>query len=409
VSQGRSRPKQRQGRALPVQYAILEPGTTTLRLLVAEVADGQATVLGWAEGPGWAGSGTDPQALLSSCERALAQAEEMAHGSSDRWILPDQILVGLPASQLRGRAWSLVQRRARPDRPVEVRELEGLLERALRLAINRLKSDHPDDSGWLLVDTAPVSLTVDGSGVTDPVGFRGREIGATVFAALARAEVVELWGRVAQHLEFSALTLTAAPLALVAGLSDPQGILVDVGGATTDLICCRAGRPVMLDSLPTGGAALTRFLVRPLNLTPDRAEQLKRAYSAGRLPTEARAYIKEALEPGLQAWLRETEAAMARLDQDEPLAPHLYVLGGGGALPGVIEAIRSLAWSPRLQFARYPEVRHFRPTDVPGVVNRTALGQGMGDISALALAAWAAQLQQAPARPARILSELCQG
>jgi hypothetical protein len=287
--------------------------------------------------------------------------------------------------------------------------LEALLERALRLAFNRLRSNQPGDSGWLMVDTALVSLTVDGSGVTDPVSFRGREIGATVFAALARSEVVELWGRVAQHLEFSALTITAAPLALAAGLTVPQAILVDVGGSTTDLVSCRAGQPVMLESVPTGGAAMTRYLVRPLNLTPDRAEQLKRAYSGGRLPAEARGQIKEALEPGLRAWLEDTETAMARLNQDEALAPHLYLTGGGGALPGVIEAIRSLAWSPRLHFARYPEVRPFRPTDVPGVLNRTALGQGMGDVSALALAAWAAQVQRPPARPARILSELCQG
>jgi hypothetical protein len=218
-----------------------------------------------------------------------------------------------------------------------------------------------------------------------------------------------MWGRVAQQLEFSALTLTAAPLALVASLNVPQGILVDVGGATTDLICCRAGRPIMMDSLPTGGAALTRLLVRQWNLAPDRAEELKRAYSSGRLPAESKAQIREALAPGLQAWLGETEVAMARFNQDDALAPHLFVLGGGGALPGVVEAIRSLAWSPRLRFARYPEVRRFRPTDVPGVVNRTALGQGMGDVSALALAAWAAQVQQEPARPERILSELCQG
>jgi hypothetical protein len=409
VSQGRSLPGQQKGRALPVQFAVLEPGTTSLRLLVVEALDGRATVLGWAEGLGWAGLVTDPQSLMGTCERALAQAEEAAHGLCDRWILPDQIVVGLPASQLRGRAWTVAQRRPRSDRPVAVRELEALLERALRLAINRLRSDHPDDSGWLLVDAALVSLTVDGSGVTDPVGFRGREIGATVFAALARSELIQMWGRVARHLEFSALMLTATPVALVAGLTVPQGILVDVGGKTTDLISCRAGRPTMLDSLPTGGAALTRSLVRQWNLAPDRAEELKRAYSGGRLPAEAKAQIREALVPGLQAWLGETEAAMARLNQDEVLAPHLYVLGGGGALPGVIEAVRSLAWSPRLHFARYPEVRRFRPTDVPGVVNRTGLGQGMGDVSALALAAWAAQVQRAPARPARILSELCQG
>jgi len=42
------------------------------------------------------------------------------------------------------------------------------------------------------------------------------------------------------------------------------------------------------------------------------------------------------------------------------------------------------------------------------VANRTSRGRQLGDVSALALAAWAAQQQQPPERPARILQELCQ-
>jgi cell division protein FtsA len=289
-----------------------------------------------------------------------------------------------------------------------VQELEALLERTLRLVVNRLLSDDRDGANWVLVDAAPVTLTVDGRGVTDPVGFRGREIGATVFAALTRAEAIAAWGLVAQDLEFSSLTLAATPLALASGLPVSQGILVDVGGGTTDLIWCRAGRPVMLNSLPTGGGALTGLLLRTWHLSPERAERLKLAYSSGRMAAELGTQVLEVLSPGLQDWLEETEVAMARLNQEGLLPQHLYVLGGGSALPEVTEAVRSLAWSRRLQFARYPQVGHLRPTDVPGVVNRTSLGRELGDVSALALAAWAAQQQQPTDRPALILSELCQ-
>ena len=99
---------------------------------------------------------------------------------------------------------------------------------------------------------------------------------------------------------------------------------------------------------------------------------------------------------------------MARLNRDEPLPQRVFLLGGGSALPEMAEAVRSLAWSQRLHFTRYPQVGQLRPTDVPGVVNRTGRGRQMGDVSALALAAWAAQQEQPPERPARILSELCQ-
>jgi len=386
----------------PGYCTVVEPGTTTLRLLVTEGVGDQATVWGWGEGPG-----PEAKELAAACQKAQAKAEEMAQDLSGRLILPDQMLVGLPASQLRGRAWVITQRRSVPDHPIEERELEALLGRALRLAVNQLRSVGLDDAGWLLVDATPVSLVVDGRGVTDPIGFRGQEIGATVFAALARAEVIESWQEVARELEFSALTLMAAPMALAAGLSAVQGMLVDVGGAATDLTWCRAGRPVALESLPTGGTALTSSLARQWKLSSDRAERLKRAYSTGRLADEGMAQVQAVLAPILHTWTEEIETALASLNQEEPLPQHLYLLGGGSALLGMAETLRSLAWSERLRFARYPQIKQVRPTDVLGVVNRTDLGRGPGDVPALALAAWTARQNRLPDRPVQILAELC--
>jgi cell division protein FtsA len=119
--------------------------------------------------------------------------------------------------------------------------------------------------------------------------------------------------------------------------------------------------------------------------------------------------VQEVLWLGLQAWLEETEAVMVRLNPDEALPEHLYLLGGGSALPEMTEAVRSLAWSQRLQFARYPQICRIQPTDVPGVVNRTSMGREMGDVSALALAAWIVRLREVPERPGQILNELVQG
>jgi hypothetical protein len=94
------------------------------------------------------------------------------------------------------------------------------------------------------------------------------------------------------------------------------------------------------------------------------------------------------------------------MNRDEQLPQQLYLLGGGSALPEVAKAVRSLAWSQRLRFFRYPQVRRLRPTDVPGMVNRTEHGRDPGHVSALALAAWAARQHGAADRPARLLNEL---
>lgn len=391
----------------PVFFGVVEPGTATLRLLVVEATQAQATIWGWAERKGPIAGDLDLQWLTAACEDTLSAAEQEAQQRRGQWFLPDQMLVGLPASQLRGGAWPVSQRRSRPDRRIEERELAALLERALRLTYNRLVGS--DDASWVIVDAVPVALTVDGHRVTDPLGFRGAEIGATVFAALARPEVIRTWQAVAQTLEFSTLTVTAAPLALAKGMSGPQGLLLDVGDTTTDLVWYRGGGPLALESLPVGGAELTLSLMRKWRLTSTRAGRLKQAYSGGRLDAEARDQVLAVLAPVLQSWLEKTEAALARLNVEEPLPEHLYLLGGGSLLPEITDAARSFAWSQRLQFTRYPQIGRLQPTDVPGVVNRTEAGRGAGDVPALALAAWTAQQIRPPSQPGRILAELCYG
>jgi len=397
-------------------FSVIDPGFSNLRVLVAEAASDQATVWGWAQRNGWVSGSQGARDLLDAYEGIAAQAEEMAQDRAGRWFLPDHMLVGLPASQLRGRAWSITYRRPQPDKPVEERELTALLGRALRLAVNRLLGADDEEtaageSEWLLVDATPVSLTIDGRGVTDPVGFKGRELGAMVFAALARAEVLEVWQLVAERLEFSTLTVTAAPLALAAAQSGIQGVLLDVGGMTTDLTWWRNGYPLILDSLPIGGKTLTDALQRKWRLASERAERLKRAYAGGGLQAEAREQVLDVMSPVLQDWFEETEAAFARLytDWEAPLPQRLQLLGGGSLLPEVAESAGVLAYSDRLRFARYPQVERFQPTNVPGVVNRTDQGHGAGDVAALALAAWAAHENQPPDRPTRILRELCLG
>ncbi len=390
----------------PAAFCVVDPGKSRLRLLVAEAGDEGATVWGWAE----TASPDQPDAewWADACSVVLQQAEEMALGLAGRLILPDRIVVGLSGSQLLAWAGPISQRRSQPDRPVEERELEALLGRALRLAVHRVQSTCPAGEHWILVDTAAVALATDSLGVTDPVGFRCRELRATVFAALAPLAGIETWKWVGRQLDFSELTLGAAPLALAAGFREAQSLLIDVGCGSTQLTWVRAGRPLALGAVPLGGAALSEALMRKWHLPQEKAEDLKRAYTGGKLVPEARLEVQDALLPAIQSWLHGTEAALEQMNQDQPLPAHILVLGGGSALPEVVDSVRALAWSRRLRFSRYPEVRCVRPADVPGVVNRTELGREPGDVAALALAAWTARQSQPADRPARILAALCQ-
>lgn len=390
----------------PASFCVIDPGYSRLRLLIAEASPEGAIIWGWGETD--SPDQPDAQWWADTCALILHRAEGMAQDLAGRLILPDRLVVGLSGSQVLGWAGPINQRRSRPDRPVEERELEALLGRALRLAVHRLQGTRPDGEPWMLVDAAPVALSVDGHGVTDPVGFRCQELGATVFAALALPASIETWKWVGRQLEFSELTLGTTPLALAAGFRDSQDLLIDMGGGSTQLTMARGGRPLALLSLPLGGGSLSEVLMRRWHVSLHRAERLKRAYSGGELPPEARLEVQEALLPAIQSWLQATETALEQMNQDEPLPQQILMTGGGTALPEVVDSVRALAWSRRLRFHRYPEVRCIRPADVPGVVNRTELGREPGDVAALALAAWTARQSQPAERPARILAALCQ-
>lgn len=150
-----------------------------------------------------------------------------------------------------------------------------------------------------------------------------------------------------------------------------------------------------------------RALMQAWDLTSDAADRLLRAYASGQLSDEDKLQVLEVMLPALRTWLEETERALSRLHWGEPLPERVYLLGGGSGLPEVMEAACALAWSEGLSFQRYPLIGRLRPTDVVGVINRTDLGRGAGDVSALGLAAWAANQHRPQGRPAYMLRELC--
>lgn len=399
---------QRQDSDVSSCYCVVDPGSTALRVLIVESIRGQTTVWGWDEvGPGTQAKG-QARAVTEAFDTALTRAEASAHDRTGRLLVTDHVVVGLPASQLRGWAWPVTQRRAQPRSPVEEHELEALLRRGLRLAVNRQIG--MKNRGWFLVDARAARISVDERGVSDPVGFRGKEIAASVFAALAQRTTVATWRMVADELKFATLDLVAAPMAVAGCLTEPKGLLIDIGSASTDLTWWQGTCPLALDWLPIGGAAMTEALLRQWNLSHDKAEALKRAYATGQLRSDAGSQVREVLTPALEEWRFQAERALANMSQtmDRPLPQLVYVCGGGSALGDMEQAVRHLVSSDRLWFDRSPIVKVLNPKRVPGVINRTEFGLRAGDVPALALAAWVGSPDRATDRPARVLKEICQ-
>lgn len=120
----------------------------------------------------------------------------------------------------------------------------------------------------------------DQDGVRNPVGLFGGKLEAQLHVVTAQTSLLQSWRKVLNHagLEVSALLLpgVATSFAVLSELDRDLGaIVVDIGGAHTDIICCVDGAVRETLAVPWGGDRLTERLAERFHLPLAVAEQVK--------------------------------------------------------------------------------------------------------------------------------------
>jgi len=395
----------------PAYRSVLDVGTTWVKTLVVVEQDGEVRVIGRGRAHhrgAFAASGkvADANVLAVACEAALCQAEDMTEETTGRKIVPDTAVIGVPARWLTVASQTFALRRPRPETKIEEGEVERVVSRAGRLAFQDVTTRRTNTATPLVVDASLVSLTVDGHRVTDPVGFRGGELGATVCVAAAPDEALSALRALAEALELEPPRLVAEPQAVARQLGR-DGIVLDVGGATTGVFLMRYGRLLAADTMPLGGDGFSQSLAAVFNLTGRQAQALRRAYEEGLLAAEDAVQVQVALNDTIQSWLRAVEGCLARMAGADDLPHQIYLCGGGSRWPDVLDAARAHPWMRRLPFARYPQVQRLDPVQFPHPVNDTGRLWDVEESVALSLACWPTQLDEGPVE--RALATLRKG
>lgn len=400
--------QKREDKGQPNFWSIIDLGTEYVKALVVKIEGERATVIG----QGRAGHGSSrlgSKAVAAICDRALRTAEDMTEGVYGRKIVPDRVVMGVSASLVHSAAYTSRQRRHASQRRIEPQELEGVLHRAQRLALQRLQRESGLDEGELsLVNTSIVEINVDGHRVTDPIGFRGQFVTITIFNALAHSRDLATLKAITGELELAPALLILEGQALARSLMSREAIVLDIGGRVTTVCLIRNGALVALKVLPSGGYALTEHLARAFGLSSQRAEALKIAYNQGKLQEKVAHSTQKTLAPLVEAWLSQAEKALKELavQNTDTLPHHLYLCGGGSELADIIEGMRAFAWMRALPFDRYPEVQCLNPSAIPHVLNRTGLSLGRENTTVMGLARWASTLRAETSFPTRLLNKI---
>ncbi|HVC36477.1 MAG TPA: cell division FtsA domain-containing protein [Candidatus Dormibacteraeota bacterium] len=386
----------RPSRANERYFVALDIGTEFVKALIGQVRqDNSIEIIGVGRAHQalkdmQAGAIADIASVVENCDQALNQAETQA-GISVRTTI-----IGIAGELVKGTTTTVRVARKVPSTPLELNEMEKIVRLVQERAEARAKQELAWELGGKevevrLVNSALVSIEIDGYPVTNPIGFQGKDVVVQLYTAFAPMIHIGALEKTAQELDLDLLAVAAEPFAVARAVIGDKpnqslsAILMDVGGGTTDIAVINDGGVQGTKMFGIGGRAYTRAIERELNVEFDQAEELKLGLSTNKVPTQKRPAIEAALGKTVNVWVSGVELALGEFTKLDHLPYHMFLCGGGSSLDLLIERLESSEWYRALPFTRKPSVHHIRPEQVVGIIDKTGAVNDHTFITAMGL------------------------
>lgn len=378
------------------QYLVgLDIGTENVKALVARSKGDGLEIIGVGRAHQGlsdmqAGAISDIAGVVSNCDKALAQAEQQA-GVSVRTST-----IGIAGELVKGTTTTVKCARKNPNKPLDVAEIEKIIGLVQDRAQARAKQQLAWEMGGKnveirLVNSALVSIEIDGYPVTSPEGFQGKEVLVQLYTAFAPMIHIGALERTSSELDLDLLAVAAEPFAVcrsvIGNIGNPNmsAILMDVGGGTTDIAVVHEGGVQGTKMFGIGGRAFTKSIERELGVEFPVAEQLKLALDTNRIPAHKIGAIRSALNKTLDVWMSGVELALGEFDKLDHLPHKLLLCGGGSSLEMLVERLESTNWYKSLPFTKRPIIQHIQPEEVVGIQDKTGIVTDHTYITAMGL------------------------
>lgn len=365
-----------------IEYLVaLDIGTEFVKALIAKIDGDQLEVIGVGRKHQeltdmQAGAVADIAGVVKNCDHALNEAEDQASVSVRTAV------IGIAGELVKGITTTVRCRRKNSDQEMDENEVAHIIGLVQDRAETRAKQQLSDELGGKeidirLINSALVRIDIDGYQVNNPVGFKGKEMVVQLYTAFAPLIHIGALEKVATELDLDLLAVAAEPFAVARSVigNDPNAstsaILMDVGGGTTDIAVMNDGGVQGTKMFGIGGRAFTRSVERTTGVSFQRAEELKLAFSGGKLPTPKVPPVKQPLEKTLDVWLSGVELALDEFTELDHLPNQILLCGGGSSLGTLKDRLANDRWYTDLPFARRPVVKHISPDEVVGISDKT--------------------------------------
>ena len=306
----------------------------------------------------------------------MSKAEEMAG------VRAQEVVIGIAGELIKGNTASIKYRRADASKPITDAEMENIIKQVQQKAGERARREvaletNNKDVEVRLINSALVSLRIDGYKVSNPIGFKGKEVIVQIYTAFAPLVHISAIERVCDELELDLVTVAVEPFAVCrACLGDSvesnfSGIVMDIGGGTTDIAVVDDGGVEGTKMFSLGGRSFTRQVAQRLGLSFEDAEKLKLLADSPKMKPEIHKKYEAAIERNLEVWQSGVELAIEEFDQLETLPGQILLCGGGAGLSEIPELLATGDWYQDLPFARRPIVSLIEPETIEGIENTT--------------------------------------
>ena len=353
-----------------------------------------------------AGAIADIPAVVATCERALAQAEKQAK------VTAKAAVVGIAGELIKGNTSTIRYRRKNGNKPITEQEMGLIIKRVQDRAEEKARKEVALETGNLdvevrLINSAIVSLSIDGYKVSNPIGFKGSDVAIQFYTAFAPLVHVSAIEKVCAELNLDLLAVAVEPFAVCrACLGDDldsnfSGIVMDIGGGTTDVAVVDDGGVEGTKMFNIGGRSFTHQISARLGVDFETAESIKlnldkdpakdkkmtvaEAQEIVQLSSSEKKKVLDAIASNTEVWLGGVELALEDFTNVEVLPGKILLCGGGAGLSSVQEALAVENWFSELPFSRRPVVHLLDDVDIPGIKNATDFDLDYSFITAFGL------------------------
>lgn len=373
----------------------LDIGTEYVKALIAKINGDSLEIVGVGRAHQdisdmHSGAIADIAGVVKNCEEALADAEDQAGLQAKRAV------IGIAGELVKGVTNTIRYRRPQPDKPLDVAEMEFIIEKVQERAQGKAQAQIALETGneeveVKLVNSALVSIHIDGYKVSNPIGFQGRDVAVQIYTAFAPMVHIGALERVADELALELVAVAAEPFAVSRSVlgndasSNFTAILADIGGGTTDIAVVNDGGVEGTKMFGIGGRSFTRTIANEMDLNYTDAEKLKVNVENAQIKPTVKKQVEEAVDKTLEVWLAGVELALSEFDSVDHLPNRILLCGGGASLKQLTEALAERDWWKELPFTKRPSVHHISPHDVIGITDTTGVASDHTFITAMGL------------------------